>query len=184
MSVLGNFGKGPQRPFGWNPDRSGDRFAYRVYSARPENPSFRQGLLLAAALGTALLLILVFQKLNPTFSFQETKTEILAPLSQAAPLPIKINPVSSLESWGVVAAQEATVYSSPDKSKTSTLTTLSKWTLVAFDKKSSNGWFQILGVGWIQGSQVRAYPDDQQAKNAITQGRNQSATYFNPPASK
>jgi hypothetical protein len=182
MSLLGNFNNRPPRPIGWNPDRSTDRFAYRIYSVRPDTSGLRTGLWLASAAGVALLAFLIYLKLNAATPAQTGTEEAAVPTATFPPLIIE--PVQSGESWGVVAVSEAMVYALPGTYGFPTQK-LARWTLLAFEQKSSNGWYRLYGgSGWIPLLQVRTYPDEKTARAAITQGRNQNQNYLPPPKGK
>jgi hypothetical protein len=179
MSLLGNFENGPRRPLGWNPDRSNDRFAYRIYSVRPDTRGLRAGLWLAAAAGVILLGILISNKLNATAPASrwlvEAAGQITPPVAPPTPT-AEIATVPASESWGVVALTEAQIYASPE-SKGAPVQRLSRLTLLAFEKKSSNGWYMLFGgSGWVNIAQVKTYPSEQSAREAITQATNQASS--------
>jgi hypothetical protein len=184
MSLLGRFDNGPQRPFGWDSQRSPDRFAYRIHSVRPDTRNLRAGLFVAALLGIAVLGFLMFNKLN--LSTTAVQADVGTGLSQALSEPtptIAIEAVPKAEAWGVVAVLEAQVYANPDGTGLP-VQKLNRWTLLAFEKKSSNGWYMLFGgSGWINGSQVKVYPTDQRANEAINQARNQQQALPQVPKS-
>ncbi len=188
MSLLGNFDKGrPPKPVGWNPDRSSDRFAYRISSVRRDTTALRNGLLLAAVLGIGVLGWLVFNKL--TISSNKMEQELaaisaasLSAIPTAAPT-ISISPLLAAEAWAVVTSLEAPIFATPDNSGVPTQK-LKRWTLLAFEKKSSNGWYRLFGgSGWVQAAQVKTYATEQSANDAIAQARSQATSLTPGPRS-
>ncbi len=182
MSFLNKLDNRPyrSRPISWDAERSTDRFAYRIRAVGPDSRAFRNWLLLLTAIGVGVLAFLVYNKLaplNPAVPELADSSEVAVLSNQPAPVTTIIQPVSEAESWAVISSLEAQVYVLPTIFSPP-IQKLSRFTLVAFEKKSSDGWYMLLGGGgWVQATQVKTYSNESAANNAITQGRNQASTY-------
>jgi len=170
MSFSGNLGDGPPGAGRWNPDRSADRFAYRIHRVGRDISGLRLGLWLGAALGLLVLLMLIFQKLAGAGQ----ASAIVTP-PEPSPIPlISIIAVGPEEAWGVVGLTEARVYPEPDNSRPPTQR-LERWTVLAFEKKTNTGWYRLLGgSGWVQARLVKTFANEQSARAAGSQGREQA----------
>lgn len=132
-----------------------------------------QLLTLTVVIVAAILIVLVFfngdSKVIPA-STARTSAIIPTPAPTTVPTPApssSVVTVAATEKWAMVIVPSANIYTIPVESGNVTQK-LRQNTLVAFDKKSSSGWYMLAGGGWIKQVEVKIFPDQQAAYAAVS----------------
>lgn len=126
-----------------------------------------------AGVGLIIALIIVIILLQPdtTVSNAGIVTAVAptaTPRPKPTPIPAAIiSAVPANEKWGMITADNGYVRSDPrDDAKLNQ--TLGRNTLIAFEKKTNDGWYMLAGGGWLRADEIKIFPNQQAAQTAIT----------------
>ena len=133
-------------------------------------------LLAGAGIVIAVFLIFLFfnrPAIQPTVGVQnEAVAATVTPVSDISGTAGLATPVVDLvtaqEKWGTVLVSNANVREVPLETG-NVSQKLKQNTLLAFEKKSSAGWYMLAGGGWIKREEVRVFPDQEAALAAVAQ---------------
>lgn len=97
-----------------------------------------------------------------------TATVISDPRTTSGLTTSVVDVVTAQEKWGTVLVSNANVRDVPLETG-NVSQKLKQNTLLAFEKKSSVGWYMLAGGGWIKREEVRVFPDQEAALAAVAQ---------------
>ncbi len=161
---LRNPGPPPRLPRNTNVTNFG-RSSFRLRNSGSARPNYVPHLVVCAIVGLVLLFVLIVIKpqnrsvdSNPAANRTSARaTPNLTPVITAVPV---------AETFALVNVPEGLVLEEP-RAGAGRVQILDQYTLLAFQRKSTAGWYQLKGgSGWINAQSVKTYPNEEAAWSA------------------
>lgn len=161
---LRNPGPPPKLPR--NADLTGvGRSSYRFQGVRTSG-DYRTLLIACAVVGLILLFILAVLRPQDNLKIPAVSVPVgvvAQPTATFAPtstpnIPNVVTNVDKTEQFGLIVAKEGLVMEEP-RDGAAKMQTLQQYTILNLERKSSRGWYEIKGGGWIKAASLKLFPD-------------------------